>query len=95
MTSCFLKGDWGWTRTDECWWCGTGKRQSRDHLFKERRKRMKEIKTPLEVGDISLGERSDVGKGTNAPKIRKDPGPDTEGKYKVRRNNTAVTSEIF
>lgn len=28
------KGGWGWTDSDECWWCGTG-RQSREHLFKE------------------------------------------------------------
>jgi len=31
----FLKDKLKKTDSDQCWWCETGKRQSRDHLFKE------------------------------------------------------------
>ena len=34
MIAPFLNDKWGWTDSDECWWCEDGK-QSRDHLFKE------------------------------------------------------------
>ena len=57
----FLKDRWGWTDSDECWWCG-GERQSRDHLFKEFKKWGREIKELWsEVGKIS--GRRDEGEG--------------------------------
>ena len=31
----FLKEKLKKTDSDQCWWCETGKRQTRDHLFKE------------------------------------------------------------
>jgi len=31
----FLKEELKKTDSDQCWWCETGKRQTRDHLFKE------------------------------------------------------------
>ena len=36
MIAPFLKDRWGWTDSDTCWWCNGG-RQSRDHLFKDRK----------------------------------------------------------
>ena len=34
MTAPFLKEKFGWIDSDVCWWC-TGRRQTREHLFKE------------------------------------------------------------
>ena len=42
MTAPFLKDRWGWIDSDACWWCN-GRRQSRDHLFKECKMWEKEI----------------------------------------------------
>ena len=58
MIAPFLKDRWGWTDSDECWWCDGG-RQSRDHLFKECKRWSKEIKELWSaVGKIS-GRRED------------------------------------
>lgn len=59
---------------------------SRDHLFEECRKCTKNLKAKK----TPLGERTGMGKGTNASKSRRGFGSDTEGKFKVRPSNTAI-----
>ena len=53
MSAPFLKDRWGWSDTDECWWCNKN-RQSREYLFKECTRWKKEIKELWkEVGEAS------------------------------------------
>ena len=44
LTAPFLNERLGWTESDVCWWCGSGK-QTREHLLKERIPWRKEIRT--------------------------------------------------
>ena len=53
MIAPFLREKFGWVESDSCWWCSGG-RQSCEHLFKECRTWMEEIKTLWKtLGDIS------------------------------------------
>ena len=66
MIAPFLKEKWGWTDSDKCWWCD-GRRQSRDHLFKECSMWKKEIaELWKEIGRISGKRRKKETTGTTA-----------------------------
>ena len=53
MITPFLKENFGWVESDQCWWCDGG-RQSREHLFKECRTWKVQIKELWKkVGEVS------------------------------------------
>ena len=83
----FLKERWGWTESDACWWCGSG-RQSRVHLFKECRTWKNEIGELWTAVGKASGERDK--KGTSrAFKSRKGFGCDVR-QAKARPSNTSI-----
>ena len=85
MVTPFLKERWGWTDSDQCWWCERG-RQSKEHLFKEC------TAWTAEIGELwrAVGETSGRKKRADEPfKSREGFG------YKVRQararpSNTSI-----
>ena len=53
LTAPFLKDKLKKTDSDQCWWCETGKRQTRDHLFKE----CERWKTEINVLWTTIGKK--------------------------------------
>jgi len=49
----FLKEKLKKSDSDQCWWCETGKRQTRDHLFKKCRR----WKAEINVLWITIGKK--------------------------------------
>lgn len=62
MTAAFPKEGWGWMDSDWCW-CQKG-RQSREHLFKERITRRKEIRALWRgIRQQGCGKQTGLGAG--------------------------------